>query len=114
MLAIKKKGGGHRPIAVGEVLRRLTSKCLSRAVQADALNVLTTLQFGVGVKVGCEAIVHAVSRTLQDEGTSQDACDLGFIFSEVRDHIPTRPKKTFKMDKEVGMLLPKRELVQVE
>ena len=30
LLAIKKKGGGHRPIAVGEVLRRLTSKSLSR------------------------------------------------------------------------------------
>ena len=30
LLAIKKKGGGHCPIAVGEVLRRLTSKCLSR------------------------------------------------------------------------------------
>ena len=29
LLASKKKGGGLRPIAVGEVLCRLTSKCLS-------------------------------------------------------------------------------------
>ena len=30
LLAVKKKSGGLRPIAVGEVLRRLTSKCLSK------------------------------------------------------------------------------------
>ena len=54
------------------------------------------------MKVGCEAIVHAVSHTLQDEGTSPDSChtllldfsnafnniDRGSMFSEVRDHIP--------------------------
>ena len=65
-LPARKKGGGHRPIAVGEVLRRLTSKCLSRSVQKEALQTLTPLQVGVGVKGGCEAIVHAVSRTLED------------------------------------------------
>ena len=32
-LLSRRKGGGLRPIAVGEVLRRLTSKCLSRAIQ---------------------------------------------------------------------------------
>ena len=30
LLACPKKSGGLRPIAVGDVLRRLTSKCLSR------------------------------------------------------------------------------------
>ena len=55
LLAVKKKNVGLRPIAVGEVLRRLTSKCLSRAVQSDAFDVLTPLQVGVGVKAGCEA-----------------------------------------------------------
>ena len=74
LLACLKKGGGHRPIAVGEVLRRLTSKCLSRSVQEDALRVLTPLQLGVGVKVGCETIVHSVSRTLDDHSLSPDPC----------------------------------------
>ena len=50
---MKNKNGGLRPIAVGEVLRRLTSKFLSRAVQSDAFDVLTPLQVGVGVKAGC-------------------------------------------------------------
>ena len=103
LLAVKKKGGGHRPIAVGEVLRRLTSKCLSRAVQNEALRNLTPLQLGVGVRVGCEAIVHAVSQTLEDEGLSLDSChvllldfsnafnsiDRSHMFSEVRARIPS-------------------------
>ena len=66
LLPCNKKGGGLRPIAVGEVLRRLTSKCISRSVQSEALQVLTPLQVGVGVKGGCEAVVHSVSRTLED------------------------------------------------
>ena len=44
------------------MLRRLTSKCLSRAVQSDAL---TPLQVGVGVKAGCEAVVHSVAHILE-------------------------------------------------
>ena len=51
LLAVKKKKGGLRPIAVGEVLRRLTSKCLSRSVLSDAIDILAPLQVGVGVKV---------------------------------------------------------------
>ena len=62
----KKKSGGLRPIAVGEVLRRLTSKCLSHAVLDDALQSLVPLQVGVGVRGGCEAIVHSVAGTLED------------------------------------------------
>ena len=46
------------------MLRRLTSKCLSRAVQFDAFDVLTPLQVGVGVKAGCEAVVHSVAHIL--------------------------------------------------
>ena len=65
-LPIQKKGGGLRPIAVGEVLRRLTSKCLSKCVKDEAFQTLTPLQVGVGVKVGCETVVHAVSRIQED------------------------------------------------
>ncbi|CAI8049956.1 hypothetical protein GBAR_LOCUS27488, partial [Geodia barretti] len=60
LLACQKKGGGLRPIAVGEVLRRLTSKCVSRAVRADTITTLSPLQVGVAVPGGCEAVVHSV------------------------------------------------------
>lgn len=103
LLPIRKKVSGLRPIAVGEVLRRLTSKCLSRAVQVDALSTLTPLQLGVGVKVGCEAIVHSVSRVLEDPSIPSDNCwtlmldftnafnsiDRGRMFEEIRNRIPS-------------------------
>ena len=103
LLATNKKGGGHRPIAVGEVLRRLVSKCLSRSAQSAAHRILTPLQVGVGVKGGCEAIVHAVSRTLEDPTLPPDSkwtllldfsnafnsISRASMFSEVRSRIPS-------------------------
>ena len=82
LFACKKRGDGLRPIAVGEVLRRLTSKCVSRAVQADAVRILSPLQVGVGIPVGCEAIVHSVSSVLEDPNISpDDRCILLVDFS---------------------------------
>ena len=99
----RKKGCGLRPIAVGEILRRLTSKCISRGVQAEAFCVLTPLQVGVGVPVGCEAIVHAVAHVhedtnihpeerwtlLLDFSNTFNSVDWGSMFREVRDRIPS-------------------------
>ena len=103
LLACQKKGGGLRPIAVGEVLCRLSSKCLSRAVQSDAFRSLTPLQVGVGVKAGCEAIVHSVIRTLEDPNIQPEerwtllldfsnafsSISRGRMFKEVRARIPS-------------------------
>ena len=61
LFACKKKGGGLGPIAVGKVLRRLTSKCVCWAVRANGIRILSLLQVGVGLPVGCEAIVHFVT-----------------------------------------------------
>ena len=66
LLPCKKKAGGLRPIAIGEVLRRLTLKCAARSVQCIALEILAPLQLGVGVSAGCEAIVHSVTSCLED------------------------------------------------
>ena len=60
LLACGKKNG-LRPIAVGEVLRRLISKSLATATRHDAFNSLAPLQLGVCVRGGCEAIIHSVS-----------------------------------------------------
>ena len=70
LLASPKEKGGHRPIAVGEVLRRLTSKCLAMVCRSLAFSSLTPLQLGVGVKGGCEVIVHAVSNLLSSSSPS--------------------------------------------
>ena len=64
--ASKKRDGGLRPIAVGNLLRRLTSKCLAAAVADKAAGLLAPLQAGVGVHGGCEAIVHATKQALDE------------------------------------------------
>ena len=59
-------------MAVGETLQRLVAKCLAFKVAEEAAAFLTPLQFGVGVRGGCEAIVHAARETLQDSSIPQD------------------------------------------
>ena len=91
LFACKKKGGGVRPIAVGEVLRRLTSKCVCRAVQADAIRILSPLQVGVGLPVGCEAIVHAVTSVQEDLFIpSNNCCTLLVDFSNAFNSVDRR------------------------
>ena len=65
LLPCKKKAGGLRLIAVGEVLHHLTSKCAATSVQCIALEIIAHLQLGVRVSAGCEAIVHAVLTALK-------------------------------------------------
>ena len=82
LFACKKKGGGHRPIAVGEVLRRLISKCVCWAVRANAIRILSPLQVGVGLPVGCKAIVHSVTSVQEDVSVPpDDRCTLLVDFS---------------------------------
>ena len=55
LMALPKKDGGLRPIAVGEVLRRLAAKTLCAAFQEQARNYLCPLQIGVAQPLGTEA-----------------------------------------------------------
>ena len=102
LFALVKKDGGLRPVAVGNTLRRLASKCISYAVSQRAAAYLRPLQFGVGVRGGCEAIVHATRATLEEESIPLEGkwclqvdlkncfnqVDRGSMFREVREHLP--------------------------
>ena len=70
LLALEKKGGGYRPIAVGYTLRRLVVKCANTYAQKKLANYFSPIQVGVAVAGGCEAAVHATRRFL--ENTSPD------------------------------------------
>ena len=65
LFATAKPKGGVRPIAVGEVLRRLTAKCLAKAANAEARDFLCPHQLGVATSGGSEAIVHATKMTVK-------------------------------------------------
>ena len=102
LFASIKKNGGHRPVAVGDILRRLTSKCVAYATSGRAAQILRPQQFGVGVRGGCEGVVHATRATLEDPDIPHDEkftlqvdFDNGYnrierspMFAAVRKHFP--------------------------
>ena len=54
LTALPKKDDGIRPVAVGEVLRRLTAKCLCHAFKEQASTYFFPLQIGVAQTLGTE------------------------------------------------------------
>ena len=54
LAALPKKDDGIRLVAVGEVLRRLTAKCLCTAYKERASSFFFPLQIGIGQALGTE------------------------------------------------------------
>ena len=59
LIALNKKGGGIRPIAVGLSLRRLAAKCSGSKVLQSMSEYLAPLQLGFGTPLGAEAAAHS-------------------------------------------------------
>ena len=64
LIALQKKDGGIRPIAVGYMLRCLTAKCANSCVTKRRSEELQPTQIGVGVLGGAEAVVYATRRLM--------------------------------------------------
>jgi len=62
LLALSKKDGGIRPIAVGYTWRRLAAKCANSYAVTRLSHLLAPIQLGVGIPGGAEAAVHATRR----------------------------------------------------
>ena len=60
--ALQKPDGDVRPIAVGETLRRLTSKCLCAVTKDEAAAYLRPLQVGVACSLGAEAVIRTIDQ----------------------------------------------------
>ena len=102
LIASLKKNGGVRPIAIGEVLRRLVSKCLIAATLPQAIECLSPLQLGVGIPRASQAIIHAVNihlsspssnavkpTLLVDFSNAFNSIDRSAMFSEIRQRLPS-------------------------
>ena len=77
LTALLKKQGGIRPIAVGEVLRRLVSRLCCSHVKSSLPNVLLPYnQIGVGIRGGLEAGIHALAGIVDHCGSNPDLCCL--------------------------------------
>ena len=86
LIALEKKGGGLRPIAVGYTLRRLVAKCANSYAQRKLADFFCPLQVGVAVSGGCEAAVHATRRFLENMSGQEAIVKLDFsnAFNTVR------------------------------
>ncbi len=64
LFALEKKGGGLRPIAIGEILRRLVGKTLCKTAQEACKEYFWPLQLGVACSLGAPSARF----TLSDSG----------------------------------------------
>ena len=82
LTALYKKQGGIRPIAVGEVVRRLISRLCCMAVRSRLPDVfIPTGQVGVGIRGGLEAAIHSLCSFIESNGSNADLCCLKIDFS---------------------------------
>lgn len=98
LVALTKKDGGIRPIAVGSTFRRLTSKTCCRAIQDHLSKKFLPHQLGFGVRSGCEAAVHAARTFLAstdyevfikiDVKNAFNSLDRGVLLSEIQKEAP--------------------------
>jgi hypothetical protein len=67
LLPFQKKTGGIRPVAVGDVFRRLIGKAILKIHQAEIVDQsLYPVQLGVGVRGATELIAHGVNYFLHE------------------------------------------------
>ena len=69
---LKKDGRLVRPVAVGDVFRRLISKCCVRLFTESASRYLKPLQLGVGVENGAETLILAFNRYIRNPASCTD------------------------------------------
>ena len=86
LVALKKKSGGVRPIAVGCTLRRLVAKIAAKIVIGAVAELLSPRQLCYGVRGGVEAAVHATRKYLQNLPSGHAMLKLDFrnAFNSVR------------------------------
>ena len=78
--ALEKKGGGTRPIAAGESLRRVIAKILCARAKEKAAKVFAPFQFGVACKNGTERVAHRARKFWEACGNDPDACIVKWDF----------------------------------
>ena len=91
LTALKKKDGGIRPIAVGNIFRRLAAKAICNPAIKDLSQQLQPIQLGVGVPGGCEVAAHAIRLLASSHCINKGVMvklDLKNAFNSVRrDHL---------------------------
>ena len=90
LTALRKKDGGIRPIAVGNILRRLASKVTNQFASHEVANFLRPFQLGVSVKNACEAAVHSARIITKSPKYILAILDIKNAFNSIRRDILLR------------------------
>ena len=67
LIPLDKKGGGIRPIGIGEVLRRIIAKSVASVLRCNIQRAAGTLQTCSGIESGIEGAIHAMRETFELE-----------------------------------------------
>ena len=101
LIALQKKDGGVRPIAIGNTVRRLVGKVTCATIKEKAMQLYEPHQLGFGVAKGAEGAVHAARRFLSSDSDMEDKdlflkLDFKNAFNSIRrDVLLTRVKEHF-------------------
>lgn len=66
LIALNKKDGGVRPIAISNTWRRLVAKLVAKIGSKKCSDLFNGTQFGIGIRSGCEVAVHVTRQILND------------------------------------------------
>ncbi|EDO37442.1 predicted protein [Nematostella vectensis] len=69
LIPLDKGNGEVRPIGVGEIIRRIISKCITRVTKRDIIEASGALQVCAGLKSGAKAAIHAMRDIFDDDDT---------------------------------------------
>ena len=65
LIALPKASGDVRPIAIGEVFRRVTAKCICAQMKSEFSNFFSPLQHGVSTEGGTDLLLHHIQLLLE-------------------------------------------------
>ena len=71
LTTMRKKDGAIRPIAVGNIFRRIASKIACRPAVMSLCSALSPIQLGIGIRGGCEAAANATRSLLKEPDPTQ-------------------------------------------
>ena len=69
LILLDKGDGSVRPIGVGEVIRRITAKCVVQTAKPEVIEATGSVQACAGQKLGSEAAIHAMSEIFHGKDT---------------------------------------------
>ena len=67
LIPLQNQKNDVRPVGIGEVLRRIISKCITKTAREDTMKAVGNLQLCVGQQAGAEAAVHAAKEIFADK-----------------------------------------------